>query len=394
MSALLTIEHLTKVFPGQVALDDVDLEIEAGTTHALVGQNGSGKSTLIKILAGYHQPTGHEASATYFGNSPGGEPLELGNGRAAERDGLRFVHQDLGLVDALTVVENLALGDGFITRYGRIDWRRNRERAQEALDSLGFDSVDVRLPVGALAPAQKTGVALARALSGWEHNAHLLVLDEPTASLPASDVEHMFAAIRRLKERGVAILYVSHHLDEVFEIADHVSILRDGRRVTTERVEDLDHDRLIELMIGHKIVQGRSGEHAIGHRCPAPGRRLARRQRARRRPDRARRRGAGYRGDHGIGSRGSRSLADRPDPEHRRHRRGERQGDGELLATGPPEGRRCIRGGRPKGAGPLPAHVGHREHDDLQRRSQRATSVVSIIGANETRRWGGSDDST
>jgi ribose transport system ATP-binding protein len=265
VSALLTIEHLTKVFPGQVALDDVDLEIEAGTTHALVGQNGSGKSTLIKILAGYHQPTGHEASATYYGNSPGGEPLELGDGRAAERDGLRFVHQDLGLVDALTVVENLALGDGFITRYGKIDWRRNRERAQEALDSLGFDSVDVRLPVGALAPAQKTGVALARALMGWEHNAHLLVLDEPTASLPASDVEHMFAAIRRLKERGVAILYVSHHLDEVFEIADHVSILRDGRRVTTERVEDLDHDRLIELMIGHKIVQGRSGEHAIGH---------------------------------------------------------------------------------------------------------------------------------
>lgn len=264
MSALLTIEHLTKVFPGQVALDDVDLEIDAGTTHALVGQNGSGKSTLIKILAGYHQPTGDEATATYYGNNSDGEPLELGNGRAAERDGLRFVHQDLGLVDALTVGENLALGNGFITRYGRIDWRRNRERAQEALDSLGFESVDVRLPVGALAPAQKTGVALARALLGWEHHAHLLVLDEPTASLPASDVEHMFAAIRRVKERGVAILYVSHHLDEVFEIADHVSILRDGRRVTTERVEDLDHDRLIELMVGHKIVQGRSGERPIG----------------------------------------------------------------------------------------------------------------------------------
>ena len=264
MPALLTIEHLSKVFPGQVALDDVDLAIEAGTTHALVGQNGSGKSTLIKILAGYHQPTGDQASATYFGNDPAGEPLELGDGRAAERDGIRFVHQDLGLVDGLTTVENLALGNGFTTKFGKIKWRADVVRAREALASIGFESVDVKIPVGALAPAQKTGVALARALLGWEHDAHLLVLDEPTASLPASDVRHLFEAIRRLKDRGVAILYVSHHLDEVFEIADEVSVLRDGRRVTTERVDTLDHDRLIELMIGHKIVQGRSGAGPAG----------------------------------------------------------------------------------------------------------------------------------
>jgi ribose transport system ATP-binding protein len=259
--ALLKIEHLSKVFPGQVALDDVDLTIDAGTTHALVGQNGSGKSTLIKILAGYHQPTGEDARAIYFGNDPAGEPLELGDGRAAERDGIRFVHQDLGLVEGLTAVENLALGNGFATKFGRISWRANVQRARSALAAIGFESVDVKVPVGALAPAQKTGVALARALLGWEHDAHLLVLDEPTASLPASDVRHLFEAIRRLKQRGVAILYVSHHLDEVFEIADEVSVLRDGQRVTTERVDTLDHDRLIELMIGHKIVQGRSNLH-------------------------------------------------------------------------------------------------------------------------------------
>ena len=262
--ALLRIEHLTKVFPGQVALDDVDLTIDAGTTHALIGQNGSGKSTLIKILAGYHQPTGDAATATYYGNDPAGEPLQLGDGRAAERDGVRFVHQDLGLVEGLTTVENLALGNGFTTRYGKISWRSDVVRARRALAAIGFESVDVKLPVGALAPAQKTGVALARALLGWEHNAHLLVLDEPTASLPASDVEHLFEAIRRLKARGVAILYVSHHLDEVFEIADVVTVLRDGRRVTTDRVDGLDHDRLIELMIGHKIVQGRSGAGPAG----------------------------------------------------------------------------------------------------------------------------------
>jgi ribose transport system ATP-binding protein len=176
---------------------------------------------------------------------------------------LRFVHQDLGLVDALTTVENIALGDGFTTRWGKIDWKRDIKRSQAAMDSIGFASVDVRLPVGALAPAQKTGVALARALMGWEHNAHLLVLDEPTASLPASDVDHLFEAIRRLKARGVAILYVSHHLDEVFEIADEVSVLRDGQRVATERVADVDHDRVIELMIGHKVVQGRSSAGAV-----------------------------------------------------------------------------------------------------------------------------------
>ena len=160
MPALLRIEHLSKVFPGQVALDDVDLTIEAGTTHALVGQNGSGKSTLIKILAGYHQPTGDEATATYYGNDPTGEPLELGDGRAAERDGIRFVHQDLGLVEGLTAVENLALGNGFTTRYGKISWRADVVRARRALAAIGFESVDVKIPVGALAPAQKTGVAL------------------------------------------------------------------------------------------------------------------------------------------------------------------------------------------------------------------------------------------
>jgi len=255
----LTIEHLFKVFPGQVALDDVQLEIKAGSTHALVGQNGSGKSTLIKILAGYHEPTGEPIAVFHHADGVScDEPLALGNGGAAAAAGIRFVHQDLGLVDTVSTIENLALGGGYTTRFGRIDWKAETKRAINDLAVLGFDDFDVRAPVGSLAPSQKTAVALARALRGWENGARLLVLDEPTASLPGADVTRLFEAIRRVKERGVAILYVSHHLEEVFEIADEVTILRDGKNVATMQVSELDHERLIELMVGHVVERRRA----------------------------------------------------------------------------------------------------------------------------------------
>lgn len=253
---VLRIEGLTKVFPGQVALDDVDLVVEQGSTHALVGQNGSGKSTLIKVLCGYHQPTGEPRAWVQPPGVDQPRPLTLGDASAAEAAGIRFVHQDLGLVDMLSAAENIALGVGYASRSRwRIDWKANSRRAAAALADLDFHDVPVDVPVAALAPSQKTAVAIARALEGWQDGASLLVLDEPTASLPGADVERLFQAVRRLKERGVAILYVSHHLDEVFAIADQVTVLRDGRRVVTQGIGDLDHDRLIELMIGHRIVR-------------------------------------------------------------------------------------------------------------------------------------------
>jgi ribose transport system ATP-binding protein len=247
MSTVLEVRGLSKAFPGQVALDAVDISIESGRTHALVGQNGSGKSTLIKILAGYHQPDSGTAQVS-------GTHLPLGDGEAARRAGIRFVHQDLALVDAMSAVENISMSVGYTTRRGgRIDWKADTARARDAIASLGFSDIDVSLPVGRLAPSQKTAVALARALHGWAESAHLLVLDEPTATMPGADVERLFEAIRILKARGVAILYVSHHLDEVFEIADDVSVLRDGRHIATTPISDLDHDALIELMIGHRL---------------------------------------------------------------------------------------------------------------------------------------------
>lgn len=258
MQPLLTITHLSKAFPGQVALDDVDLVLHAGSTHALVGQNGSGKSTLIKILCGYHQPTGEPTAMYHSKGDDVGSPLTMGDARSAAAAGIRFVHQDLGLVGGLNAVENISMGVGYTTGFGgRIDWKADTRRAKAALVDLGFTDIDVTVPVMFLAPSQKTAVAIARALHGWEQGANLLVLDEPTASLPGADVERLFAAVRRLKEKGVAILYVSHHLDEVFAIADEVTVLRDGKRVATRSVDELDHDKLIELMIGHRLERKR-----------------------------------------------------------------------------------------------------------------------------------------
>jgi ribose transport system ATP-binding protein len=249
MAPALEIHNLSKSFPGTRALSAVDLDVEAGEIHALVGQNGSGKSTLIKLLAGFHSP--ERGSVVRVA----GATVELGNASAAREAGFRFVHQDLALVGTLNVVENLALGRGFDTgRTGRIQWRAERARAREMLRSLGFE-IDVRRPIGELTAAERTGVAIARALWEWEESARVLVLDEPTATLPKAEVETLFESIRRIRDRGVGVLYVSHRLDEVFAIADRVTVLRDGKRVGTHRTGELDEEKLIALMLGSAVTK-------------------------------------------------------------------------------------------------------------------------------------------
>jgi len=261
----LEIRGLSKTFPGQRALIEVDLQLRPGELRALVGQNGCGKSTLIKVLAGYHEP---DPGVDVFVD---GERLHLGTARAGDAAGLRFVHQDLGLVPTLDTCDNLAMGHGYErNRLGLISWRKEQRLARETLTGLGYD-FDVRQPTGHLVISQRTAIALARALSPRATPARVLVLDEPTANLPATEIERLFDVVRSVRDRGVAVLFVSHHLDEVFRLCDTVTVLRDGRHIVTRPVEGLDEDALIALMIGRTLEQfavpvegaGQHGEPAL-----------------------------------------------------------------------------------------------------------------------------------
>lgn len=252
------IEGLSKTFPGQRALRDVDLAVRSGSVHGLIGQNGSGKSTLIKVLAGFHRPDpGGRASVA-------GAPLALGDAGAAAAGGLRFVHQDLGLIPDMDTFDNLALGRGYVRgRTGAISWAGERRIARDMLHGLGYD-FDLHLPVSRLAASERTGVAIARALQGWEASARVLVLDEPTATLPAAEVRRLYEVIRMVQARGVAIVYVSHHFNEVFDITDEVTVLRDGAVVGTWPTGTLDERQLIEHTIGRRLDERELEGHGSG----------------------------------------------------------------------------------------------------------------------------------
>jgi ribose transport system ATP-binding protein len=241
----LVVDGLWKTFPGQPALAGVSLTVAAGEVHALLGQNGSGKSTLIKILAGYHQPD-EGASATYEGH-----PLPLGDAHAAHAAGIRFIHQDLALIPDLSVADNLALGGRYRSRVW-IDDRREAAGAQELLDEWGV-KVDARSPLRVLGQAERTMVAIVRAVREGVESGGMLVLDEPSAALPTHEVEHLFGLVRQLRDRGASVLYVTHRLSEVFELADTVTVLRDGRVSGSRAVAGMDYDDLVAMIVGRAL---------------------------------------------------------------------------------------------------------------------------------------------
>jgi ribose transport system ATP-binding protein len=248
LTPALALRGLSKRFGAQHALRDVALELRAGEVHALLGQNGSGKSTLIKVLAGFHAPE-RGAHAEAFG-----VPLALGDAAAARAAGLRFVHQDLALVGDRDVTDNLALGSGYAGRRWLSD-RRERRAAQALLDRLGIDVRATRL-VKELAPAEQTMVAVARALADGDGGAgtpRLLILDEVSAALARAEMEVVLDLVGRIRDAGGTVLFVTHRLEEVFALADRVTVLRDGAVVATSRVGDLDADALVELIVGRRI---------------------------------------------------------------------------------------------------------------------------------------------
>jgi ribose transport system ATP-binding protein len=249
MTDALSIQGLSKTFGGQRALNDVDLSLAPGEIRGLVGQNGCGKSTLIKVLAGYHDPD-DGAQISVAGNE-----LHLGVPGSGEAAGLRFVHQELGLVESLDVVDNLALGHGYKTRaVGTIDFKAERAQAKAALAELGFD-INLKKLAGALSMSERTMLAIARAVQDRSGKTNILVLDEPTANLPAAEAVRLFELVRRIRDRGVAVLFVSHHLNEVFSLCDSVTVMRDGKIVTTRELEGLDEAGLVELMIGRRVEE-------------------------------------------------------------------------------------------------------------------------------------------
>ncbi len=242
----LVIHGLSKTFPGTRALDDVSVQARRGEVLALLGHNGSGKSTLIKVLAGFHHPdNGAEAWVD-------GERLQLGDSDAATRHGLRFVHQDLGLIPELNAVDNVALTIGYSRRAGRIDQRDQIARTRELLGKFGVD-FDVTQPLAKASPVERTCVAIARAMWDWEEGPRVLVLDEPTASLPSREVSRLFDVIREVRAAGHAVIYVSHRMDEIFDIGDQVVVLRSGRVVGAGAVADYSPEALAALIAGHEL---------------------------------------------------------------------------------------------------------------------------------------------
>ncbi|MEM9223219.1 MAG: sugar ABC transporter ATP-binding protein [Pseudomonadota bacterium] len=236
---VLRVDGVSKRFGGTKAVSDVGFGVSRGEIVALLGENGAGKSTLIKILAGVYPPD----SGDFLFD---GEPFDP----RGSHSGIAFIHQDLGLIEWMTVAENIGLTQSaFPRRFGLIDWGATRRHARNVLAAV-TGSIDPDTRVQELTRTEKSLVAIARALA---LDAQLLVLDEPTASLPQSDVEMLHDVLRRLRDQGVAMIYVSHRLDEVFAIADRAVVLRDGFLVGDEPIAALDGDRLIQLIIGREL---------------------------------------------------------------------------------------------------------------------------------------------
>jgi ribose transport system ATP-binding protein len=250
--AVLEIQGLSKEYPGVRALDKCDLRVGGGEIHALLGQNGAGKSTLIKLISGVEQP---DSGAILLN----GQRVAFNSPQEAQRAGIFTIFQELSLVPGLSVAENIFISDLPTNRFGKVRWRHLRDQAVRAVEWLGF-AVDVDSPVQDLSVAQKQGVELAKAL---HHNAKVVLLDEPSATLPQPEIARLFEILRALRSRGLAVIYISHRLKEVWELCDAATVLRNGRKTGTFGIAGANATDLVRAMVGRDLKFSRVGE-AIG----------------------------------------------------------------------------------------------------------------------------------
>lgn len=239
---VLRMKSIRKAFPGVLALNDVDFTLRKGEVHALMGENGSGKSTLMKCLTGIYQLDGGTIEAF-------GQPIEMKDVNVSISHGISLVHQELAVNDQLTVAENIYMGREFRGKLGLLDRKTMYASAQAILDRMGVE-INAHERVGNLSNAQKQSVEIGKAIS---NDAKILILDEPTAILTDREVDKLFALIREFKAAGMSIIYISHRMDEIFQIADRITVLRDGEMMGSMPVSETDTDALIQLMVGRRM---------------------------------------------------------------------------------------------------------------------------------------------
>ena len=240
---ILVLRNVSKSFPGVKALSNVNLDLKRGEVHALIGENGAGKSTLMKILSGAYKKDEGQIFID-------GKEVSIESPRMAEQLGIAIIYQELNLMNGLSVAENIYIGRQPKKR-GAISWKTMYKQAQLLLDSLGI-SIDVKRKVGSLSVAQQQMIEIAKAIG---LDAKVVIMDEPTSSLTTQEIQILFSIIKRLKKQQVSIIFISHRLDEIFEISDRLTVLRDGQYIGTKNTKDTDRNELISMMIGRELTQ-------------------------------------------------------------------------------------------------------------------------------------------
>ena len=242
---LLAIEGISKSFPGVQALDQVSFDVKRGEVHAILGENGAGKSTLMNILSGVYPP---DQGRIIFD----GKEVQLKEPRQAQELGIAMIHQELSLANNLSVMENIFVGRLIRNRFGFVQYKKLAELTQAALERVGIAHVSPYTLVKDLSTSQMQLVEISKALS---LEAKLLIMDEPTASLTHAETEMLLEIIRNLKRQGVSIMYISHRMEEVFSIADRITVLRDGQYIQTMETKDTSVQEVVSYMVGRELHQ-------------------------------------------------------------------------------------------------------------------------------------------